>query len=146
AHTLVSMRAFEEWGFWKLLGASTLIRVAEAVGRLFASGCLSRDDQGQWIKDDKHMRFPNSKASPLFRNFHRKTMVHTIERFQERNTEEDFEKRLLSGMFVAGNPENFQKVRQILNEAIFKASEVLAEGEPTDLYHIGIQAVPWSDS
>ncbi|MEM7594724.1 MAG: hypothetical protein AAF383_25045 [Cyanobacteria bacterium P01_A01_bin.83] len=25
AHTLVSMRAFEEWGFWKLLGASTLI-------------------------------------------------------------------------------------------------------------------------
>ncbi len=25
AHTLVSMRAFEEWGFWKLLGASILI-------------------------------------------------------------------------------------------------------------------------
>lgn len=25
AHTLVSMRAFEEWGFWKLLGASVLI-------------------------------------------------------------------------------------------------------------------------
>lgn len=24
AHTLVSMRGFEEWGFWKLLGASTL--------------------------------------------------------------------------------------------------------------------------
>lgn len=127
----------------KRLGIS-MTRTQDAVERLFNSGCLFKEEDGAWKKNIKKIRFPNNKANPLFRNFHRKTMVHSIEKFQEHTRDSDFEKRLLSGMFVAGNPENFSEAKKILNEAIFKASEVLQSGEPTEVYHIGIQAIPWT--
>ena len=121
-------------------------KVEEACDRMKASGCLTVHEDGSWSKNGEYLRFPSHKASMLIRNFHRKTMIHTMERFQHQKTLDDLESRLLSGQFIAGNPKNFARASKVLTEAIFKAAEILEEGEKTELYHIGLQAVPWTDS
>jgi hypothetical protein len=52
---------------------------------------------------------------------------------------ESFERRLITGISIAANPENLDRARDILLAALHEVASVLSEGECTELYHLNAQ-------
>jgi hypothetical protein len=54
-------------------------------------------------------------------------------------TEDEFAERLLSGLSLAGDPRQLASAKLIIEEALYRAAETLADGECSEVFQINLQ-------
>ena len=85
------------------------------------------------------MRFPTVKSLPKIRAYHKKMIQKAVHELDKKIDEKSFQKRLISGMCIAANPEKITQAKQILQAALHEVASVLSEGNCTELYHLNAQ-------
>lgn len=111
------------------------------VQKLFSLGLL-KEENGCWIKAKFKLRFSSTSSKTSIRLFHQQMMEKAIVELRTQTTDESFQRRLITGVTLATNPNNVKRAQQRMNEMLFELSEILTAGECTELYHIGAQLFP----
>ena len=114
----------------------------QAVQLLQRHGFLVQSDDGEWMKSTKNIRLPTKESRELIRQYHAWLMKKAIFQLEKRTSSRDFERRLITGISMAANPEHLQRAMAKLNEAMYEIAEILGEGECTEVYHLGYQLFP----
>jgi uncharacterized protein (TIGR02147 family) len=100
------------------------------------------EQNGQWTKADLHLRLPAVASKEIVRNFHKQYMLKAIEVMQSQTTPEEYAKRLITGVVIASNAEKIKEAKNRLELALVEISQILLEGECTELYQLGAQLFP----
>jgi uncharacterized protein (TIGR02147 family) len=109
-----------------------------AVKALFAAKLLT-EENGLWKKTKFKMVFSTKSSKETVRVFHKQMIEKAVVELTTKTHAEAFQKRLITGLSTATNPQNIERAKHRLNEMIFELSEILAEGECTELYQLNIQ-------
>lgn len=128
----------------KRLGIS-IAEAKSAVGYLKAEGYLVSGENGILKKSSKHLRFPTEKSKQQIRRYHEILLRKTIHVLQTRTSQSDFDRRLISGIWIAANPKNFQRAQAKLSEAMYEIAEILSEGNASEIYYLATQLFPVTD-
>lgn len=116
----------------------TPVQAEEAVKVLLRDGYLALD-HGKLRKTENKLRFPTTQSKAMIRRYHKEMMQKAIHELENKQDEESFNRRLITGISIAANPKNLDRARQILLAAIHEAAAVLSEGECTELYQLNTQ-------
>jgi len=159
-----SYTALEEWYYLPILELITLegfepswipVRlglqpsVAEAAWkRLLDLGWVKfNEEKGWWEKSANRIRFPAARLDPAIQRHHTKMLQKAADELARRRTEEDFRRRLILGASVATSEAGFRKAEKFLEEALFKAVEIMGSaraGSPDRVYYVSLQLFPLS--
>lgn len=123
----------------KYFGISTK-EATQALSLLEKEGLVKKENDA-WIKVSAHSYFPTTKSHEEVRDFHRQ-MIQKSYRELSKITQEDFEKRLITGFSIAVNPKNVEKAKAMVSEFLAEVSHVLAEGECEEVYQCNVQLFP----
>jgi uncharacterized protein (TIGR02147 family) len=118
------------------------ISVAEArdsLMRLIQSGHLQWEDSGGIRRSKLKLRFPTQRSHPSVRAFHRSMIRRAHEAMQQEPSQEEFQERLISGVNLAGDPARLTEAKLILEEAVYRAAELLAGGECSEVFQVNLQ-------
>ncbi|MGZ3652230.1 MAG: DUF4423 domain-containing protein [Bdellovibrionota bacterium] len=137
---LVTCRGFEPRWISKRLGLREEV-AGRAWNRLQDLGWVE-NRQGRWTKIARKIRFPSHRIDPSIQRHHTSMLKKAAEELQHRKLEEDFARRLILGASVATNEESFRKAEKYLEEALYKAASILAEGTADRVYYLAFQLFP----
>lgn len=113
-----------------------------ALELLKQQGYLIQDEAGRWRKRDKHLRFPTKESREPIRKYHELLLKKAIEHLRQFHMPEDFDRRLMTGIWIAANPEQMQKAQAKLHEAMYEIASILSQGECSDIYYLSSQLFP----
>ncbi|MNS86637.1 hypothetical protein D3C72_1205470 [compost metagenome] len=116
-------------------------QVKEALRLLEDEGFISKVD-GQWAKTTKRIRIPTHRSMDIIRGIHAQLIQLAMQKLMTETAQVNFDARLINGVMFAANPANLQRAKDRLNDAIYEAAEILAEGECTEVYQINLQLFP----
>lgn len=116
------------------------IQARQAWDLLRSTGCVKKEN-GRWLKWSEHIRFPTRRSDPAVRNYHGQTLALARAELNK-TSEEDFAKRLISGLSVAVNPAKVAEAKLRLQEALLEVSKVLSEGKCSEVYQLQVQLFP----
>jgi uncharacterized protein (TIGR02147 family) len=95
-----------------------------------------------WRKAADKLRFPSSRIDPRIQRHHTKMLQKAAEELAYKKTDEDFRRRLILGASVATNEASYRKAEKYLEEALFKAADILASGRADRVYYLAFQLFP----
>lgn len=139
---LTTLKHFKSDPKW--IGAKLGISIDEAdkaLTKLLDNGYLKPKAKGL-TKTDQKMRIHTVKSLAKIRSYHKHMMLKALEELETKTDDESFQKRLISGISIAVNPDNIPKARQIIQAAMHEVATVLLEGSCTELYHLNTQLIP----
>lgn len=113
--------------------------VSEAIRLLVDLGYAKKSANGELKKSQKKMRFATTRSLGRVRDFHRQMIQLSLQELLTKTQPADFEKRLISGITFACNPQNIPKAKQRLAEAMHEVAEILMQGECTDVFQLNTQ-------
>lgn len=122
--------------YFKLTNAE----VTQALKGLEDAG-LAKVENDRWSKTDLHSYFPTTKSQTEVRDFHRQ-MIQKAFHELGKSSQEDFEKRMISGFTVAVNPEQIETAKKLIADFLGEISEVLSDGICQEVYQCNIQLFP----
>lgn len=114
----------------------------EALSKLQHNGFVRELEDGKLEKIHNRLRFPTNFSKDNLRNFHALQMKRAILHMNSKTTQEDFDRRLITSITMAANPKTIKKVKSILHQAIYEASELLSGCNSTEVYQINLQFFP----
>lgn len=140
---LVTCSNFEENSAWiaKKMNLSS-VDVEIDLKDLERFGFIKRDENNNLVKTHQKIRFPTQFSKNVIRMAHERQMQRAIQHMHGSTSQEDFDRRLITNVCVASNPKNIKKAQEILHRALYEASEILSQGECTDVYQINLQLFP----
>lgn len=97
---------------------------------------------GRWKKVADRIRFPASRIDPRIQRHHTKMLQKAADELAYRKTDEDFRRRLILGASVATNEASYRKAEKYLEEALFKAVDILGTGRADRVYYLAFQLFP----
>ena len=97
---------------------------------------------GKWKKLQNKVRFPSHRVDPSIQRYHTKMLQKAADELAYRKTDEDFKRRLILGASVATNEESYRKAEKYLEEALFRAADILAAGKGDRVYYLAFQLFP----
>lgn len=110
------------------------IEVINSLKLLESLGLAKKTTDG-YKKTDRLLRVPVKQSLREIREFHRvmikKSLLHL--------TENDYENRLITGVTIATNRENIKKAKAKMNEAMHEITQILCEGDCTELFQLNLQ-------
>lgn len=112
--------------------------VKESINKLLEAQLL-KIENNKLVKQDQHIRMTTIKSKTHVRQFHRSMITKALWEMDQHQDDASFSKRLITGVTIAANPEQVQKVKEILTSAIYNASDVLSTGDCTEVYQLNIQ-------
>ena len=118
---------------------------SEGVEFLLRAGYLQEVD-GRWQKKERHLRLPCPNSVKTVREFHKSYMLKAIQTMQEQTSPEEFARRLVTGVVIASNPENIAEAKRRLELALVEITQILVRGQCTEVYHLGVQLNPLTNS
>ncbi|MGZ3771673.1 MAG: TIGR02147 family protein [Bdellovibrio sp.] len=137
---LVTLSGFNSDPSWigQKLGISE--REAQfAIGDLISHGYLMKNEGKELKRTDLKLRFPTDQSHVAIRNYH-KMMIEKAENTLEKTDQKEFENRLINCISFAGNSQKLKQAQVIINEALYKAAELLANDTLIDsVYQVNLQ-------
>lgn len=118
-------------------------QVENTITRLIAYGFVAADADGKLSKTEMKVRIPTLRSSPEVRAYHQSHIENAVHHLKTAHSLEDYQARLISGVSFSADPAQLEKAKQILNDAIYAAAELLASGHNcTEVYQINLQLFP----
>lgn len=151
----------EEWYYIPILNIFTLTRgdhspneiskrigvsvqqINETIHNLIQSGFLKQSSDGQLVRTDLQVRFPTDRSHRQIRRYHGAMIKKAREVITKEDAEQSFESRLVSAVCFAGSSEKLKEARLIIEEAMYRAANLMA-GEPCSdqVYQLNVQVFP----
>jgi uncharacterized protein (TIGR02147 family) len=113
-------------------------QVDSALAALLRAGLIQATSKG-YTKSKRRLRFPGTKSLPVLRKFHRAMIQRALYVLDKQTSDEEFKKRLITGVTVAINPAQIGKAKRKLETALHEAVAILSSGECTEVYQINLQ-------
>ncbi len=98
--------------------------MTETLRQLVEQGFLTENENG-YIKSLNKIRLALNQPHEGIRKFHTE-MIEKAKTLLK--TEEGWQNREITGLTIAGNPENFERARLKLIEAFHEAANILSDG------------------
>lgn len=152
-----SQTALEEWYYLPILDLATCAGfepswIAERLGlrteiaekawaRLQELGWVEFKG-GRWKKVNTKIRFPSSRIDSRIQRHHTRMLQKAADELAYRKTDDDFKRRLILGASVATNEASYRKAEKYLEEALFKAADILSTGKADRVYYLAFQLFP----
>ena len=124
----------------KRLGIS-LPSVEVATRELESLGLL-KDFGGRLVKAQKHLRWGTSKHLQEIRKFHGQLLQKAQDALVKETGEEDFARRLITGIMLTTSPQKVATAKQKLAEFLHELAEELHDEDGHDVYHLSAQLFP----
>lgn len=121
----------------KLAPQTTDVALRELVGLK-----LLKLTDGKYSKTDAKLRFTSAKSSHLIRKFHDDLLQKSQQELRTALAEEDFQKRLITGITVSATPESVQAAKRKLAACLHEIANDLTAQPGTDVYHLAAQLFP----
>jgi hypothetical protein len=103
-----------------------------------------KESGGGWRKVTNKIHFPAHRIDSRIQRHHTKMLQKAADVLAHRKTDEDFRRRLILGASVATNEESYRKAEKYLEEALFKAADIMAAGRADRVYYLAVQLFPLS--
>ncbi len=114
-----------------------------SVAKAIAAGFLIRTAGGQLKRTDLQVRFPTSRSHPAVRKFQGAMIGKALEAITAGKAADHFEERLISSVCFAGSKEKILAARLILEEAMYRAANLMAgEDQRETVYQLNVQLFP----
>jgi uncharacterized protein (TIGR02147 family) len=114
-------------------------QVKASLRELQALGLITRQSDGRWTKNSERLRLPTAQSFPSIRHFHQEMMKKAAKVMISGTSQKDFSTRSISGITMAGNPQNFEMAKAHLIQALYECAEILSEGDCTEVYQLNNQ-------
>ncbi len=122
------------------LGIET--REAERAFKMLADRGLIEFKNGIWLKVNEKLRFPTTKSYPAIRAYHKTMITKALQTLIGQTDTVSFERRLITAVSFAANPESLKKGRERLMELIYEIADIMTEGDCTEIYQLNAQLFP----
>jgi uncharacterized protein (TIGR02147 family) len=122
----------------KRLGISAS-QAEESVERLVSEGFLRRSTDGTLSRTELKIRFPTARSHASIRKFHHIMIGKAMRVLEAEPSPSEFSQRLLSGISFAANPTKIGDAKLVLEEAMYRAVEILSEGDCAEVFQINLQ-------
>ena len=89
------------------------------------------------------MRFPTDRSHASVRKYHQEAINKARAQLSSPQAGETFDSRLISALCVTGSSEKIKEARLILEEAMYRAANLMADEDITDeVYQLNLQIFP----
>jgi uncharacterized protein (TIGR02147 family) len=116
--------------------------VAVAVRELISLGCLQEIEKGRLTKTNRKLRFSSSRSKSEIRSFHSQMLQKAKDELKNKTSEEDFEKRLITGITLTAPKEKIEEVKRKLSECLHEIANELTAEAGDEVYHLSAQLFP----
>lgn len=127
----------------KRLGLS-VVTAERAMTRLVEAGYLVKTAEGKLVRAELKFRFPTQRSHESVRKYHQAMIAQAQPLLTRAPTDEEFATRLLSGITLAGDPKLVPQAKVVIEEALYRAAEILAAGDCTEVFQLNLQLFPLS--
>ncbi len=124
----------------KRLGLSETV-VGIAVREMTTLGIM-KNINGQYFKAKKKLRWGSAQSVAEVRSFHHQMMSKAQDELREKTSEEDFSRRLITGITITASPEKVMKAKVQLSEALHKIANELVAENGSEVYQLSAQLFP----
>lgn len=121
-------------------------RVQASIERMIRDGLIKRDHKNNLIRTEMKIRFPTQRSDSRIRAYHKKMIEKALKHLDKIPTEADFNERLISGVAFAADPKKIPQAKVLLEEAMYKAAELLTDGECSEVFQLNLQLFPLTKS
>ncbi len=112
-----------------------------AVKEMIALG-LMKEKSGNYYKAKKKLRWGSSKTLNEVRSFHHQMMTKAQEELRTRTSDDDFSKRLVTGITITASSKQIANAKKRLSEAIHEIANNLVGEDGDEVYHLAAQLFP----
>lgn len=117
--------------------ATTEIALRELVGLK-----LLRVQGQRYQKTHNKLRITSAKSVPLIRKFHDEMLEKSQQELRTAHSEDEFQKRLITGITISANPEKVQAAKRRLADFLHELANDLTSAPGTEVYHLAAQLFP----
>jgi uncharacterized protein (TIGR02147 family) len=103
---------------------------------------LLREVDGLYEKTENKLRITSSKSISVIRKFHDEMLEKSQQALRNAGDENEFQKRLITGITVSANPEKIQEAKGRLAEFLHELANDLIASPGTEVYHLAAQLFP----
>ncbi len=113
----------------------------DALKSLSRQGLITYSD-GVWSKPQQKLRYPTTRSYPAIRAYHKAMISKALRALLEQTDDASFERRLITAISFAANPDYLKKGRTRLMELIYEIADIMTEGDCTEVYQLNVQFFP----
>lgn len=124
----------------KKLGLSET--VVEVAVREMVALDLMIEKNGLYVKSKSKLRWSTSTTKSEIRNFHHQMMVKAQELLRFSNSEDDYAKRLITGITLTIPPNKINRAKKLLSDALHEIADELTKEEGSEVYQLSGQLFP----
>jgi uncharacterized protein (TIGR02147 family) len=155
-----SVRILREWFYLPILEASCLdgfdgkaatlarrLGLHETLARsaceeLVALGLMTKNDK-TYASANKKLRWDSAKSVNEVRRFHDQMLKRAQNELSRPQSEEDFKRRLITGITLSTYPEKIELAKKRLAECLHEiANDLIDDGPGTEVFHLAAQLFP----
>lgn len=114
-------------------------QVEQSLERMMRDGYVRREADGKFKRTKMKIRFPAQRSDARIREYHKSAIRRALTELEPTPTDAQFKERLISGMAFAANPEKLSQAKLILEEAMFRAAELLSEDPCSEVFQLNLQ-------
>lgn len=118
--------------------------VEHALERMLAIGLVEHQN-GSWKKTNLNIRFPANTPSETLKSYY-KEVLKKIDQTLGQQSKEQYNKRSITNLSFAVNPEKIQQAKEKLQKAMYEIAEEMAEGPCSEVYFLTTSLIPVSKS
>jgi uncharacterized protein (TIGR02147 family) len=118
------------------------IQTAEITLRELTDLGLLKIVDGRPVKTNALLKFTSSKTVLAFRKFHDEMLEKSQETLRKATSDEDFQKRLITGITITANDDAIEAAKQKLAACLHEIASDLAAAPGTDVYQLSAQLFP----
>lgn len=115
--------------------------VEVALRELLGLGLLVEKD-GKLVKSTLDIRLASSQSQADIRRFHSQLLDKAKEELATKTSDEDFSRRLITGITIAANPEKIEIAKKMLSDCLHEIAALTKDGSATEVYHLAAQFFP----
>ena len=93
-------------------------------------------------KTESKLRITSSKSISVIRKFHDEMLEKSQQLLRQAGNEDDFQRRLITGITVSASPEKIQEAKGRLAEFLHELANDLIASPGTEVYHLAAQLFP----
>jgi uncharacterized protein (TIGR02147 family) len=117
----------------------TPVKAQQSLGRMIKEGYVGLAADGSVTRTRLKVRFPTARSHAAIREFHQNMIRKADKILAQPATDKEFAERLISGVTFAGDPAQIPAAKLIMEEAMYRAAEVLAGGNCTEVFQLNLQ-------
>lgn len=100
------------------------------------------EKNGRLQKADFLLRMPARKPNQTIREFHTQLMIKAIKTMRENQSQDDYDRRLITGIILAADSRKIPEAKKRLNLFIHDLAEFLCTEETDQVFQLGVQLFP----